>query len=94
MIAQIVGLGGSSFKEIVFSVKDPTPYQKRARAQAFQKARAQAEEYAGLAGGSLGDILSVSEDVNSRKEPAPPLPGKPTEPIFSAQVSVVFELKQ
>ena len=99
IIAQIVKLGGSSFNEIKFSVKDPLQCERRARELAFGKARIWADQYAQLATQyaqratfKLGRIVSISEDVSSRKEPFPWVPGAPKEQIFSAHVSVEFEL--
>jgi uncharacterized protein YggE len=90
VLAQVLALGGSSFKDVTFSTTDPTSFEKDARAQAFAKAKAQAAEYAQMAQGQLGAIISVSEDVNSRREPLIPGLGQPTVPIYNAQVSVVF----
>lgn len=93
VLAQVLALGGGSFKDVSFATADATSIEKDARRQAFAKARAQAAEYAQMAQGQLGDIISISEDVNSRREPLIPGLGKPTIRVINAQVSVVYALK-
>ncbi len=94
VLAQVLALGGGSFKDVTFKLQDTARarYEAQARQQAFEQARAQAGDYARMAQGKLGPIISVNEDVNSRREPPVPAPGKPSVPLITAQVSVVFAL--
>ncbi len=46
---------------ISFTVEDPKPFMEELRKEAFQEARAKAEQLAGLAGVTLGQVLSISE---------------------------------
>ncbi len=46
---------------ISFTVEDPKPFMEELRREAFQEARAKAEQLAGLAGVTLGQVLSISE---------------------------------
>jgi uncharacterized protein YggE len=94
LFALVVSLGGSSFNEIKYSVNQAATQQaqERAREQAFDLAQQHAQLYATKARGTLGEIQSISEDVNSRTYRQLPLPGQPTEQVVTAEVSVVFEL--
>ncbi len=46
---------------ISFTVEDPKPFMEELRREAFQEARAKAEQLAGLAGVTLGQVQSISE---------------------------------
>lgn len=59
------GLDGVSLE-----VADPAPLLERARTAAFEDARAKAEQYATLAGRTLGPVLRVTE----RPDPGMPVP--------------------
>lgn len=59
------GLDGVSLE-----VADPAPLLERARTAAFEDARAKAQQYAALAGRTLGPVLRVTE----RPDPGMPLP--------------------
>ncbi|MDO9485723.1 MAG: SIMPL domain-containing protein [Actinomycetota bacterium] len=67
----IVTAGGNavSIDSVSTYVSDPAAASKKARAQAVEVARAQAEQYAELLGFSLGSVASVSE--TSSNAPAP-----------------------
>jgi uncharacterized protein len=93
-LAQVVGMGGSSFKEIKYSVSEAAAKQAHddARTQAFARAKADAQAYADKAGGTLGPVQSINEDLNIKTFLQPPPPGQPTEQLFTAEISVVFEL--
>jgi len=93
LLEQVVKLGGSNFKEIKFSLADPKAMQAKAREQAIADARAKAEQYAKVAGGTLGVIQEISEDVQSKTIKIPPAPGEPSAQLFTAEVKIVFELK-
>lgn len=49
---------------VSFGIDDPTELQAQARAQAVDKARAQAEQLASNGGASLGKLLSISESAS------------------------------
>ena len=50
---------------ISFTVEDPEPFMEELRGEAFEEARAKAEQLAGLAGVTLGQALSISESAAS-----------------------------
>ena len=93
VLEQVISLGGSSFKDITFDVEDPEQYRQQAREQALAQARTHAESYATLVDGQLGSIVSITEDLNIRTFQQEPLPGEPTEQIFSSEIAVEFEIQ-
>ncbi len=52
-----------------FGITDPVGPAREARAGAYADARAKAEQYAGLAGVELGDLLALSESTERGPEP-------------------------
>ncbi len=48
---------------ISFTVEDPKPFMEELRREAFEEAKAKAEQLAGLAGVTLGHALSISESA-------------------------------
>ncbi|HEU4325044.1 MAG TPA: SIMPL domain-containing protein [Roseiflexaceae bacterium] len=91
-LEQVIKLGGSDFKEVKFSNASPQATQSQAREQAIRAARSQAEQYAKLAGGTLGQIQEISEDLNVKTNRVP-LPDDPSEQVLTAEVRITFELK-
>ncbi len=55
--------GANNIYGVEFALDDPTEAQSQARAKAVERAKAKAEELAGLTGVALGDIVSVSEII-------------------------------
>lgn len=91
-LEQVVKLGGSDFKEVKFSLASPDAARNQAREQAIRAARSQAEQYAKLAGGTLGQIQEISEDLNVKTNRIPQ-PDDPSEQVFTAEVRITFELR-
>jgi uncharacterized protein YggE len=88
---------------VAFDIEDRAALRHRARAAAFNDARAKAAQYAQLSGQRLGDLLSVNEAASSGAAPIPVLssqaadgvsvpvaPGEITEEI---DVVVVYQLR-
>ncbi len=91
-LEQVIKLGGSDFKEVKFSNASPQTSQSQAREQAIRAARSQAEQYAKLASGTLGQIQEISEDLNVKTNRITQ-PDDPNEQVFTAEVRITFELK-
>ncbi|EGD55161.1 SIMPL domain-containing protein [Gordonia neofelifaecis] len=101
VLSAAAGAGGDDLRVhgLSLSVADPSGALTAARDAAFADARDRAEQYARLAGASLGRGLSISEGAPSTS-PVPRLAafagGEPPieagEQQFSASVAVVFEL--
>ena len=72
LIRALAGAAGDAFglDGVTLEVADPAPLLERARASAFEDARARAEQYAALAGRALGPVLRVTED-HDRAQPLP-----------------------
>lgn len=60
--ATLAGGDDAVVQGVTFGIDDPTELQAQARAEAVQKARAQAEQLASDAGASLGKLISISEN--------------------------------
>lgn len=76
-----------------FDVTDADVPMRQARAAAYADARARAEQYAGLAGVQLGDLLVLSEQVGRRGEhvgmaSAGLLDAAPAMPMYAGESSV------
>ena len=101
-LALIVSTGGNAARinSVDFSIENDSQLVKGARAQAFDDAKARAEQYAQLSGLELGDVISISESGGTTSPPAPPMPragveSVPLEPgrqTVSFSVTVVWEL--
>jgi uncharacterized protein YggE len=72
IIDAVARAGGNYIRidSITFTVDDPTPYQKQARADALADAKDKAKQIASEAGLKLGDPTYISETSNS----PPPVP--------------------
>jgi hypothetical protein len=92
ILAAVIKIGGSSFKEIKFSASDPSATEEQARVQAYRLAEARAQSYAAIAGVTLGAIQTVSEDLNVRRFLPLPLPGQPKEQIIAAEVTITYRI--
>lgn len=64
LLAAVAAAGGEATRVngVSLVVGDPAPAMAAAREAAFRDANAKAEQYAALAGGELGVLLSVQED--------------------------------
>lgn len=107
ILAGLPGRGINQIGSISFDVDDPDKYLAEARNEAFQKARAKAEEMVRANGLRLGRIMNISESGGPRPYPvfygagkggaelaAPtPPPIQPGTQEVTVQVSVAYELK-
>ncbi|MFO7167444.1 MAG: SIMPL domain-containing protein [Chloroflexota bacterium] len=104
LLDQVVEAGANSIYGVSFSVEDPEGLLNQAREQAVQNARARAETLARAAGGSLGQVLVVSDVAAQPPIPMPmvraeaaqavdAVPVQPGEQRFSVDVYVTFELR-
>lgn len=73
-----VAAGANAAYGISFGIDDPKPLQAEARAKAMEQARAQAEQLAKIAGHSLGDVVSITEEFT----------GGPIRPMMMAKVAM------
>ncbi|MBX0327859.1 SIMPL domain-containing protein [Oscillochloris sp. ZM17-4] len=104
LLDQVVQAGANRIYGVSFSVADPSAALAQARDKAVADAKARAEQLAGQAGATVGQVLVISENVGSG--PVVPMPmmdramGASAEaPIqageqsYSAQVQITFELR-
>lgn len=102
-----VAAGANDMNGISFDIDDPKPLQAEARAKAVADARARAEELAKLAGLTLGDIVSISENGGGGPRPMMGYEMKarasdasfagavsPGEVSVTSQVDVIYRLKK
>jgi uncharacterized protein YggE len=99
-----VTVGANTVNGVSFGVADPSGLYDQARKAAFADARAKAELYATVAGGSLDDIVSISETQGfNAPQPYPmyaraelaasaPVPVEAGELAFAINVNVQWEL--
>ena len=104
MLALIVGTGGDATRitSVSYSIADDSQLVKDARARAFNDAKNRADQYAQLAGLSLGKVLSISEASGGAPmagvPQAPPkamptaVPLEPGQQTVSFSVTAVWEL--
>jgi len=100
-----VTVGANTINGVTFAVADPSELYDEARKAAFADARAKAELYATAAGGTLDDILSISETQGyNQPQPYPmyaradmaasaPVPVEAGELAFAINVNVQWELE-
>lgn len=71
LLAAVVAAGGEAARVngVSLVVGDPAPAMEAAREAAFRDARSKAEQYAALAGGELGVLLSVQENDRGGHRP-------------------------
>lgn len=99
-----VTVGANTVNGVSFSVADPSELYNEARKAAFADARAKAELYATAAGGTLDEIISISESQGfNNPQPYPmyaraemaasaPVPVEAGELAFAINVNVQWEL--
>jgi uncharacterized protein len=103
-LAVIQNAGGNATRinSVNFSIEDDSQLVKDARARAFGDARDRAEQYAGLSGLTLGQVISISEVPAGSGPPTPtpmpramaaePVPLEPGQQTVGFSVTVVWEL--
>lgn len=105
--SQTLGLIGTTggdntrINSVSYAIDDDSQLVKDARTRAFDDAKDRAEQYAQLAGLTLGDVISISESAGTTP-PAPPTPmpraameAVPLEPgqqTVAFSVTVIWEL--
>jgi len=72
ILDKAVTVGANTINGVTFSVADPSDLYNEARKSAFADAREKAELYAEAAGGSLDELVSISETQNFN--PPQPMP--------------------
>ena len=99
-----VTVGANTINGVSFAVADPSELYNEARKAAFADARAKAELYATAAGGTLDEILSISETQGFNNPPPSPMyaraemaasaavPVEAGELAFAINVNVQWEL--
>jgi uncharacterized protein YggE len=99
-----VAAGANQVMGISFDLADRSQAMQQAREAAVNDARAKAEQYAKLAGGTLGAPLKIAENVatpafDTAKRTAAPAAAAPDTPIqpgegtVSLTVQITYELK-
>lgn len=106
-IGAVVGGGGNEVRvnDIMLSVSDPEAALATAREQAVEQASAKAEQYAGAAGLTLGEIVTLSEvtappapepyadmRIAAAESAADAVPIRPGEQELSVEVQVVWAI--
>ncbi len=102
-LALIVSTGGDATRinSVNYSIEDDSQLVKDARTRAFDDAKDRAEQYAQLAGLTLGKVISISESAGTTPAPPPtPMPraamdAVPLEPgqqSIGFSVTVIWEL--
>jgi Uncharacterized conserved protein len=105
-IGQAVGAGGNAVRVngISLDLEDTGALVSSARDRAYADARAKAEQYAKAAGRSLGDVMSITEDVSTPSPIAVPyaagdsaksasVPIQPGSQDVDVSVTVVFTMR-
>ena len=104
LLDSVVAAGSNSIYGISFGIGDTKTLQGQARNAAIADAKAQAQAMAQAAGGSVGQILSISETIGSVPQPlmvqseammadAKAVPVAQGEQAVSAQVQITYELR-
>ncbi len=104
LLDSVVAAGSNSIYGISFGIGDPKSLQGEARNAAITNAKAQADAMAQAAGGSVGQILSITESIGSVPQPmmmqseammadAKAVPISQGEQSVSAQVQITYELR-
>ncbi len=105
LLDKVVSAGANNVFGLSFSIDDPKALQAQARNAAIADAQARAAEMAKTAGGTVGQIIAISETIGqvqpvmafARGEAADSAAGAPPiatgEQTINAQVQVTFELR-
>jgi len=104
LLDQVVDAGANNMSGIVFLIDDPAALQQAARDAAIADARARAQAMAQAANATIGQVVSITENIGSE----PPVimqeaamaraandsvPVQTGEQTINAQVQITFELK-
>jgi uncharacterized protein len=102
-IDALVASGANSLGGVSFTIRDPKPLLRQARAEAVKDAMDRAQTYARAAGVTLGPVLTIGESEASQPHPmframamagsGAPTPTAPGEETVSAGVSMTFEIR-
>lgn len=100
--AATAGGDNTRISNVAFAIDDDSDLMKRAREAAFDDARSRAEQYASLAGDSLGKVQTITESTSGQQQPttvqrdaamaAAPVPIEPGEQTLTFSVSVTYAL--
>ncbi len=106
LLDKVVSAGANTVYGLGFSIDNPKALQAAARNNAIADAQAQAQEIAKAAGGTVGQILSITENIGAPPQPlmmeraaaaqsdaggAPPI--ATGEQTVNAQVQITYELR-
>lgn len=101
--AATAGGDATRISNVSFAIDDNSELLDQAREEAFDDARSSAEQYASLAGDSLGKVLTIKETTSGQEQPASPgaydrgvaaapVPLEPGEQELTFTVTVTFAL--
>lgn len=71
LVDQLAGIDNINLSGISFDIENKKPLSSRARDQAFEDARAKAEQYANLSGLRLGTVQSITDSSTRDFYPTP-----------------------
>ena len=101
ILDRLAEIDGIELQSVIFDLSDKEEMAAEARAMAFAKARAKADQYAALAGINLGRVVSIQESMSPggfnpsemvMRGAAASAPIPAGELIINAQVTLVFQL--
>lgn len=100
--AATAGGDNTRISNVTFAIDDDAELMKQAREAAFDDARSRADQYASLAGDSLGKVQKISETTSGQEQPAPlqrdssvaaaPVPVEPGQQTMTFSVTVTYAL--
>lgn len=103
LLDEVVKAGANQVYGIYFGVADPSTAEAQARDLALANARAKADQLAQASGGTVGQVLVVTENIGSavplpvmmsaRAEDAKSVPLQPGQQTVTLQIQVTYELK-
>lgn len=102
--AATAGGDNTRISGVSFAIDDNSELLKQAREAAFKDARSRAEQYASLAGDSLGSVQTINESTSGQEQPAPmqrdrmgamvhAVPIEPGEQTLTFAVTVTYALR-
>jgi uncharacterized protein YggE len=105
LLDQVVSAGANNLSGIMFMIDDTKALEGQARDAAIADARARAQAMAQAAGGSVGQVLNITENIGSTPVPlmmeraavaadaAGSVPIQSGEQTINASVQITFELR-
>ncbi|MGV9713803.1 SIMPL domain-containing protein [Gordonia sp. NPDC003424] len=100
--AATAGGDNTRISNVAFAIDDDSDLMKQAREAAFDDARSRAEQYASLAGDSLGKVQTITEQTSGAEQPttvqrdsavaAAPVPIEPGQQTLTFSVTVTYAL--